>query len=287
MDDQDFRLESLEKNTVYFSSVSQLNDPYEGLLYLDMDGISDSLRTVALTKIFSRDHEKGKKALTKTERFKKARTEVERFKKSAGVERFRDHVDRNTRGHFNDFLKTHHNSRFILSLARATVSLDQDEFPYPLSSMMLWGHYANGLKGMCIEYDYDELIRSLKENNEISLKAKTITYNQVNQPVIKGTTVLKDIIEESGKTSEEIQNAFCTKYKSWEYENEVRLISSKHKLNNIDEKCIRRIFVAKSNSDLMKKVIDILRKKTIKPELYEVITQEKIYGVGFRKLDYI
>nr|WP_289847880.1 DUF2971 domain-containing protein [Aliiglaciecola lipolytica] len=34
----------------------------------------------------------------------------------------------------------------------------------------MWSHYANGMRGLCVEYDYDLLLRSIERlNNEIQV----------------------------------------------------------------------------------------------------------------------
>jgi hypothetical protein len=76
--------------------------------------------------------------------------------------------------------------------------------------MQMWSHYANNHTGICLEFDDDLLCNSLgdmfrvqypKEQYVLKLKTPEVTEN--------------NIIE-----------AFCTKQKGWEYEQEIRMFRS-------------------------------------------------------------
>lgn len=274
MSGEAYHLDSLRNNTVYFSSVEELNDPYEGLMYYCDKGITHSQRMAALTQKLNLDHKN----------VKRARKEAEAMYKKMGAKKFSQHIDSVCKSEFEDFVVYHREHRFVLSLARAYTQ--DDNFPAPLNDMMMWGHYGNGMKGMCIEYDFEKLRTSINKLNDVKLTSKAITYSEVNLPVVKATTLLDDMAMRNDGTSFAIQDAFCTKNSSWKYENEVRLISPLHKLNFIDEAAISRVFVSAINKKLMTDVKGILASKSHRPDLYEVATHEREYQFGFRKVEY-
>lgn len=150
----------------------------------------------------------------------------------------------------------------------------------------MWGHYANGFRGICVEYDYHELVRSIKVLNNISVSAKTVDYIEGTLPTIETKTILDDIVYKTGNTSKEILRAYCTKHKAWDYENEVRVISQLHGINKHSEKSINRIFVSDQNPVLIEKVKSILKTKKQKPELLLVSLHKKEFGFYFKAIEY-
>ncbi|WP_165974283.1 DUF2971 domain-containing protein [Vibrio crassostreae] len=276
MSGEDHHLSCLRDDTVWFSSVDDLNAPYEGRVNLVHCGVSIADRLLALTHIYNEDNND----------LKKSRKEAEKFKKKLGDEAFVRHVYTNTQGHFNNFLKTHHAQRHVLSLSKAKQTLEENLFPEPLSLMMMWGHYANGFRGMCVEYDYHELCRSIKELNDIGITAREINYVEDELPVITSKTILTDIVEKNGSASREILNAYCTKHKAWKYENEVRIISTLRGVNKRSEKSINRVFVSDQNQALLEDVKCILKSKIHKPELISVSLHKAKFGFYFQTIEY-
>jgi len=274
MSGEDYHLDALRDNQVYFSSVEQLNDPYEGLMHYCTKNVTHSQRMAALTQRLKPDHLK----------IADARKEAESFYKRHGEKLFNARMDRLCREEYKDFLEYHRAHRFVLSLSKP--SSPTDSFPSPLNSMMMWAHYGKGMQGLCVEYDFNTLRESINLLNKVEITTQEVEYEPLKLPIVRATTLLDDLAMNTNQTSIEIHNAFCTKHVSWRYENEVRLISSKHEHNNISDKAILRVFVSAKSPDLMSDVIRILKGKEHKPELYEVITQENEYGFGFGKVEY-
>lgn len=81
-------------------------------------------------------------------------------------------------------------------------SMSEDD-NLPINNLLMWAHYANGHKGFCVEYDFSSEFRK-----------PLISFNQINYDKV-----------ELSKDSLSITEAFATKSKDWEYENEIRLIS--------------------------------------------------------------
>nr|WP_169727242.1 DUF2971 domain-containing protein [Aliagarivorans marinus] len=264
----------MKNNEVYFSNIEQLNDPYEGLLHYSKQGITQSQRMAALTHKLNEDHND----------LKKARREAESIFKRMTTAQFEQHIDRLCKEQFDRFLAYHRENRFILSLSRAYDT--DDVFPPPLTNMMMWGHYADGMRGLCIEYDFEKLRSSINSINNVKVTSRTIDYSETSLPVVRATTMLDDMAMRHHGTSREVLNAFCTKNVAWDYENEVRLISPIHEHNKFAENAIRRVFVSANNEKLVRKVKEILSSKSHKPDLYQVATHKREYKFGFSKLEY-
>lgn len=269
-----YHLDSLANNNVYFSSINQLNDPYEGLMYYSKEGITHSQRMAALTHKLNQDHND----------LKKARREAESIFKRIPREQFEQRIDRLCKEQFDEFLTYHKEKRYILSLSRG---FDTDDvFPPPLTNMKMWGHYANGMRGLCVEYDFEKLRSSINSLNNIKVTSQIISYSETKLPIVRATTMLDDIAMRSHETSREVLNAFCTKNSAWAYENEVRLISQIHEHNKFDEVAITRVFVSANNKKLVHDVKAILSSKSHRPELYLVATHVREYKFGFSQLEY-
>ncbi|MBU2877603.1 DUF2971 domain-containing protein [Aliiglaciecola lipolytica] len=155
---ESYHLDALAYNQVYFSKFRELNDPYEGLLHFNEEDVTDELRMALLANGLAEQF-----SLSLSQGRKKA----ERLVKKQGEGAMRSLVTRWTRAFFDGYLKYHLEERYVLSLS---LQAEVNEFPSPLNNMMMWSHYANGMRGLCVEYDYDLLLRSIERlNNEIQV----------------------------------------------------------------------------------------------------------------------
>ncbi len=99
-----------------------------------------------------------------------------------------------------------------------SLTMDYDSYIRGCMSPMMWGHYADKRKGVCIELDYDKLTfpdGSLK--GEVKYKPVLPKYCQLN-PNIKNITQLRSFIKRKSK------EIFFTKQSSWKGENEFRIV---------------------------------------------------------------
>jgi hypothetical protein len=72
---------------------------------------------------------------------------------------------------------------------------------------LMWGHYGDKHKGMCLGFDIDD-IHIKKVNYFPNMMAPDIDMNK----------------EFSGLPQEIVEKLMCTKYEGWKYENEVRVL---------------------------------------------------------------
>jgi hypothetical protein len=87
---------------------------------------------------------------------------------------------------------------------------------------MMWAHYAENHRGVCLEIDFDKFI---KENDSIpNFKFQNIKYKQVERPYLHFQRRLskEENIENTIKTQFEV--LFLTKSNYWEKEYEKRLL---------------------------------------------------------------
>lgn len=102
----------------------------------------------------------------------------------------------------------------------------KDEIDWAFRNILMWSHYANSHKGICIRYKFDarhtNFISHYSNNNTSSKWLKVKYLSKVN-------------FNDEGK--EDSHLLFASKYECWNYEKEVRLVhfdpESKGKYKNI------------------------------------------------------
>lgn len=101
---------------------------------------------------------------------------------------------------------------------------------------LMWGHYGDNHKGICIKYVFDDL----SYNKNISLEIAKVKYS--DEPI--------KIFDLSGPELENLKyEILSNKYSKWEYENEIRLINQGQGLLKINKLVITEIiFGCKSST---------------------------------------
>lgn len=152
--------------------------------------------------------------------------------------------------------------------------------------MKAWGHYADGLRGYCIEYDFQQLMKSLNLTYQ-GIGSSDIEYSEKLRPVLSLKTYIKDYLSDDRRASRsEMQNAFSTKDEStWEHEQETRIFSMQKGLHRIDPHCIRAIYLGEKMPSWKKRSIKAcLNAKKLHIDLLEVSIDVfgKVYGLRIR-----
>jgi hypothetical protein len=84
---------------------------------------------------------------------------------------------------------------------------------------LMWAHYADSHRGICIKYRFCDSISQLSgENESVAAYFKDVKYSN------------EDMSKYSKKDSINLEDAFFLKGKQWEYENELRFLH--YDLNN-------------------------------------------------------
>lgn len=118
---------------------------------------------------------------------------------------------------------------------------------------LMWAHYANNHKGVCIKYHF---------NNDIT-KFADETQSQIAYFRDIEYTSDMDVYRKNGAIN--LQDAFFTKGKSWEYENELRLLAFDPKGTgdyssiNAKDSIVAVYFGLKCPNDKVAEIIDILK----------------------------
>ena len=270
-------LDSFFEDYLWFASLSDLNDPYEGYSSFSVEGVDDDFREKFLAAVYAKDP---KDSISPEQ---EANIYREEYEKDTGI-KFSEYVDSKAIQIVESYYDEHKNDFKILSLSLAK---DDHEYPAPLNNMLMWSHYANGFKGFCIEYDFEKLKTSIEQGNGIELANSPVKYATDGKlPIIKLKTFMQSTIDDSRECSREILEAFTRKELSWAYENEVRFISEKGGKLLYDPSCINAIYIAEKapswlKSNLMANVA--LKQSNIKIHLVALHSSE--YKFGFHRID--
>lgn len=161
--------------------------------------------------------------------------------------------------HFNEDLK-----------GIGIISFESVDFERGGINTLMWSHYADSHRGICLIYKR-ETCEEDKQTNCKSNKIQEVKYEN-------------DIPLRLDTTKEMFKTGFCTKHKSWKYENEFRLILHKENLGKgslfttkeLGLKLVGVIFGLKSSDDDEKieiKIRKILDKQEI--EYYKIENKVK------------
>lgn len=157
--------------------------------------------------------------------------------------------------------------------ALLTSPMDRDEFAYLMmkktyndlrdkigivcfsevnDNILMWSHYGDKHKGICIEFETDEI--DLKNSRENLLPSK-VNYSlefPEHDPFIEHD--MRSLYD-SFRT-----NILLTKAKVWEYEHEFRFLSGRHGKHHFNQKAIKKIiFGAQCSFEDREKVLQTLR----------------------------
>ncbi|EGR2325223.1 DUF2971 domain-containing protein [Vibrio alginolyticus] len=121
------------------------------------------------------------------------------------------------------------------------------------SHPLLWGHYANGMRGICIEYDFN------KQKRTPYFGSCYVEYKE--QPLI---LKVADFIQRNHHINDFSKEIFGTKNTSWCYEKEFRLIATgdywagnKYKLSEgVIKSIVIGEFIDHQDLDKVLKVVD-------------------------------
>ncbi|WP_135382282.1 DUF2971 domain-containing protein [Vibrio tasmaniensis] len=192
-----YSLSSIAENTLWFSHVDDFNDPFE-LFYKIISGINLDNMDDALEVYLSYAEKNQMSNADFKNGFLKTLATLDEEAKYSIIEKISDTI----KPLQDDKIHKVKSDNKIFSLSFAN--------DHPL----LWGHYANGLKGMCIEYDFNKQKKPLNIGYcPVDYLDKPFTINVLN--LLKTNTDISIYGNE----------IFATKNEVWSYEEEFRLVS--------------------------------------------------------------
>jgi hypothetical protein len=193
-------IDSISENYIWLAEIASLNDPFECSLQFDSD---KSTRLFFASKEFHLSFKKKfGKELTKSE-IENIVTNKEPFRKYAEICKGKNIVMEITPEEQLEKIQR----RWLEIIEETNASIRICSFSELNDSLLLWSHYADAHRGICIEYDLVE------EGPEI---------RAFLQPIVYSDTVHKIELFEELTTLRKIGSTLI-KSKEWEYEREWRV----------------------------------------------------------------
>ncbi len=252
-------LKTIKNNSVLLRSPCEYNDPFDGIFYADSKEKYDAFNLFMNFKSFEMSY---KELLCHKKSDSQDSDSWELLKnriKKVGEEIKKTHVYEEQpiiSFFYNMYLEKEHKSEKQLRMKFGSIidaSFDKIRkstlascFASSYDSMLMWSHYADEHKGVCIEYE-------IEDNN-----FKKVNYSE-KIPICEITKMLKIIfghefsnanIDVENKDYYFALNPLLTKGKDWEYEGEVRCLFSRKKRN-------KHIHRAKNEQGKWIKVLDM------------------------------
>lgn len=133
-------------------------------------------------------------------------------------------------------------AQIVNSYKQISLTKDYDSYIKGCMSPMMWGHYGDKRKGVCIELDFDKI------HFENGMHYKSVKYSDLIKYSIEIPAEFnnQEMIEKH--IIKEIDNIFFTKTSDWRGENEFRIISATHDFLDI-ENAITNVYVTEYDSN--------------------------------------
>lgn len=268
------KISTLQKSEVWFSSLQNLNDPFEGRVKIVNNKrtaleINDAIFEIVKFLITQ--------ALLSKDECRKIANELKREYSEGETEKYIALISHA----FDKLVIPHLQTRAVCCFA-------VDESDNVLRNQLMWSHYADGMRGYCLEFHGEGLYNSLCRLNTSITGRSIVTYTD-DFPEI-------DPVEYFYSHKEEFVNGFpipkskpifklakilSTKSNAWQYEKENRIFSKETGAMKIAGSSIKAVVLGEKMPEeqgaLLKKTIQLLNPKAkikhakIDPSSYAVV----------------
>lgn len=245
----------LTEGKIWFASSKDFNDPFDCQIPLRYDLESIENRRKVIQQLF----ENSEPNSTKQEIINKVNSVADAFSDEDTFEQF-----------CRDKEKSVAERLGIFSMAG------------DFRNILLWGHYANGHRGYCIEYDReilaDYFLKQLQDEL-IIVTGYRIEYHDIF-PILIPSQLEGDKV---------FIKQFCIKYKDWSYEREFRLFAM-DKANStwpIPKEAITGVIIGcEMNREEANSVKEAVSAMKHSPNLTKALRTRDSYELQFERLDY-
>ncbi|NQY62141.1 MAG: DUF2971 domain-containing protein [Alteromonadaceae bacterium] len=149
----------------------------------------------------------------------------------------------------------------------------------PLENRLMWSHYASGLRGFVLEFEFDPILDSLANENGDAFDG----YTLINYTELGFNDYIKSVIDNDKPLFAD--RMLFSKHTDWQYENELRLICSKEK-SFYDPLCISRVIIGqKMLSDKKENLIRILTEKGLMSKTYITSFDRQDFSISIEKYE--
>jgi hypothetical protein len=135
-------------------------------------------------------------------------------------------------------------------------------------NLLMWAHYADSHKGICLKFD-------VLEDTTFFSPAKKVNYNK-NYPEYDYLTNKNDFVNQM----------FFTKSEEWIYEGEVRVLKEKKANYKFNAKCLKEvIFGCKTPENDKKTLIKIIKNYYPETKLTQAVKNESMFSLNFQDVE--
>ncbi|MBN6033224.1 DUF2971 domain-containing protein [Pantoea ananatis] len=148
-----------------------------------------------------------------------------------------------------------------------------------VKSRLMWSHYARGLRGFAVEFDFNPLLDSMSKLNDGFFNK----YSLINYTDLGFNDYIAKVIDE--KKPLFVDRMIFSKHTDWEYEQEARIMMKRNE-GFYHPACMSRIIIGqKMEEDNIEKLIKILDSKGMLDKLYIAKFDRKDFSISIEKYD--
>lgn len=267
-------LDAIANNYLWFSHYSKFNDPFEDVFINNaIDNKQDEFDEIKAIEFYM-DLHRGQILPTVVKQ------QINEMKLKGTFEHEYHRLIKNT------FLKAKHNFEHFLAKSKACCFARNSDYGDALKSRLMWSHYADGLRGFCIEFDQELLLKGISQNIGKNIGTTTMQYGKLKKFPFEELATNTAKNSNSDTSSFGIGSILSYKSKEWEYESEYRLVTD---IGNEIEIPIESITSITVGSKMSKKKLITLKSilkgnPRVKCSLFEAYIDVNTFELEKRKL---
>lgn len=147
-----------------------------------------------------------------------------------------------------------------------------------LENKLMWSHYANGLRGMAIEFDGEALDLSLEELNNEDIQGGEVDYSGLT-----GVDAIELMVEYASLREGGISKVLLKKCSEWKYEQEHRLVALSNKLF-YSPSSIRSITVGQRMECISRgELLRVLKELGLIEKLQVAVIDKKTFNINIQR----
>ncbi|AZC35837.1 DUF2971 domain-containing protein [Pseudomonas chlororaphis] len=263
---EDYVLDSLKGETVWFSYLKNLNDPFEGNVRFSKLEREDVIN-VYLEVVVS----KGGIAPAELPEYRKV---LEMDRHYEGLVEAIGEIEKDT---VRNIMETFSTFSCCRVMSGSSVAERTNE-------ILMWAHYTKSFRGLCLDFDFHVLDKSLRElNGDEAMGNALINYEHEMYEVDFPKFMRNAIKPHQVGMDDYIKTAIFRKHSIWEYEKELRFLSGREGLFNISNEAIKGVYLGPNMDEKYREeVVTIFRSKFPYVKLYDVAPYG--YGLNYKEL---
>ncbi|AYC31528.1 DUF2971 domain-containing protein [Pseudomonas cavernae] len=245
-------LEAITHPYLWFSKPSDFNDPFEGIFdyHTNYEKPEETLKAI---QSILRPLESQASSTTKQI--------IEIIAQQSGAAQAVSFFCSNTAQNIFTYASSIHKQKGICCLFSET-----EKHPLSEKQILMWSHYAQGLKGFRVEFHAEKLIESIDRK----VQAHPINYSH-QPPTIDIVKLLHEQLTINAPPTEQYLKLLMTKHISWKYESEFRLFSELDGQATYSPSAIKEVVVGEKMPENSKKLMKkIMREQSLPVRLARI-----------------